>query len=125
MYVADSEKGIGAGKGTRTPDPLLGKQVLHTWPLQDSRENQRTLTDGSQRATITLLDAVPHQLRTEQPKIQERFWYLLVPSLESSPRIAAGRFTIGVFGGIPVLIDGVQEVMGLPEGLCRTRRRLP
>jgi hypothetical protein len=70
------------------------------------------LTDGSQRATITLLDAALHQLRTEQRKIQEKYSARLDSAAESSPRAAAGRFTIGVFGGIPALIDGVREVVG-------------
>ena len=59
MYVADSEKGIGAGNGTRTRDPLLGKQGLQSWPSQDSSGNQKALTDGSRHATIALLDAAP------------------------------------------------------------------
>ena len=49
----------GAGNGTRTRDPLLGKQGLQPWPLQDSRGNQKALTDDSRHATIALLDAAP------------------------------------------------------------------
>jgi len=49
----------GAGNGTRTRDPLLGKQGLQPWPSQDSRGNQKALTDGSWRATIALLDTAP------------------------------------------------------------------
>jgi hypothetical protein len=48
------------------------------------------LTDGSRHATTALVDSAP----------------------EPSLRVVAGRFTTGVFGGIPALIHGVQEVVG-------------
>ncbi len=103
----------GAERQVKTPQAVVGAKSV-----SDEQTNfgtwvaRATLRGDGRHTTIALPDVAPMAERVPGGSIQEVSCHSPVPSPESRPAATTGGFGIGVFGGIRVLIDGVQEVVG-------------